>query len=222
MRHAAESNERLEVLGDKLRAVVADNPRRPFGELLSRPLDDRLDVLLGHAFADLPMHDEAAIAVQERAEVVKRAAEIEVAYIDMPMLVRGERLHETGPLLRGLLPFAIESLRLFQNTINAAGADRHDVVVEHHEGQPSIAVEWMGVVVVEYGLLFPIFKPPIARDLAIVLVGHAVASFPIVKLARAEPQPGEQLLGWQLRALRPVADVVDDFVASVVRNPPAL
>jgi hypothetical protein len=89
------------------------------------------------------------------------------------------------------LPFAIESLRLFQNTINAAGADRHDVVVEHHEGQAAITIEWMGVVVVEDGLLFPVLKPPIARHLAVVLVGLAIAPLPIVKLARAEPQPAQ-------------------------------
>jgi len=222
MRHAAKANERFEVFGDKLRSVVADDPRCCLRKLLSGPLDDRLHVLLGHAFADLPMHDKAAIAIQEGAEVVKRAAEIQVAYIDMPMLVRCERLHETGSFLRGLLPFTIESIRLFQNTINAAGTDRHDVVVEHHEGQPAITVERVRIVVVEDGLLFPILEPPIARNLAVVLIDLAVASLPIVKLARTEPQPTQQAFGGQLRTVRPVADVIDDFVASVVRNPAAL
>lgn len=80
----------------------------------------------------------------------------------------------------------------------------------------------MGVVVVEDGLLFPVLKPPIARNLAVVLVGLAIAPFPIVKLARAESQPAQQAFGGQFCANRPVADVIDDFVASVVRNPAAL
>ena len=80
----------------------------------------------------------------------------------------------------------------------------------------------MGVVVVEDGLLFPILEPPIARHLAVMLVGLAIARFPIVKLARAEPQPAQQAFGRQLGANRPVADVIDDFVARVVRNPAAL
>ena len=113
MGHATEANERLEILRDELRSVVADDAWRFSGKLFSRPLNDRFDVLLGHAFADLPGYDEAAIAVQKRAEVVKRAAQIEVSYINMPILVRREQLYETGPLFRGLLPFTVESVRFF-------------------------------------------------------------------------------------------------------------
>jgi hypothetical protein len=80
----------------------------------------------------------------------------------------------------------------------------------------------MGVVVVEDGLLFPVLEPPIARNLAVVLVGLAVAPFPIVKFARTKPQPAQQTLGGQLCANCPVADVIDDFVANIVRNPTAL
>jgi len=79
----------------------------------------------------------------------------------------------------------------------------------------------MSVVVVEDGLFLPILKPPIARHLAVVLVGHAVAPFPIVKLTRTEPQPAEQAFGRQLGAVRPMADVINDFVARIMRNPAA-
>ena len=116
----------------------------------------------------------------------------------------------------------IESTSGFQYAINAAGAESHDVVVEHHEGQPAITVERMRIVVVEDSLLLPILEPPITRNLAVVLIDLAIASFPIVKLARTEPQPTQQAFGGQLRTVRPVADVIDDFVASVVRNPAAL
>ena len=99
MGHAAETNELLKILGHELRAVVADDPRLFSGELLARPLDDGLDILLGHAFADLPMDDEAAIAVQQRAEIVKGAAQVEVADIDVPVPVLTLRLYETGSFL---------------------------------------------------------------------------------------------------------------------------
>ena len=82
-----------------------------------------------------------------------------------------------------------------------------------------VTVERMRSVVIEDRLLLPFFKPPVARDLAVVLVGLAVATFPIMELARAEPQPAQQTFGGQFRALRPVVEVVDDFVARVVGNP---
>ena len=47
VRHAADPDEFLEVLGDELRTVVGDDPRRDAGEFLPCPLDDLLDVGLG-------------------------------------------------------------------------------------------------------------------------------------------------------------------------------
>jgi len=97
-----------------------------------------------------------------------------------------ERLHKTGPFLRGLLPFPIESIRLFQHTIDAAGADRDNIIVEHHEGEPPITIEWMGSVVIEDRLFLSVFEPPITGNFSVVFVGLAIATFPSVELAGAE------------------------------------
>ena len=123
---------------------------------------------------------------------------------------------------RSSRPAAFKTRRAPTEGWSAGTTDRHDVVVEHHEGQAAITIEWMGIVVVEDGLLFPVLEPSIAWNLAVVLVGLAVACFPIVKLARAEPQSAQQAFGGQFRANYPVAHVIDDFVANVVRNPAAL
>ncbi len=80
----------------------------------------------------------------------------------------------------------------------------------------------MGGVIIEDGLLFPILEPPIAGDLAIVLIRLAITAFPVMELACAEPQPAEKPPSGQLRALLPVIDVIDDFVAGVVGNPASL
>ncbi len=123
---------------------------------------------------------------------------------------------------------AIKAASRFEHAINRAGTNRHDAVVEPTnlrsvpEGESAITVEWMGVVIIEDRLFLPLFEPPVAWDLAVVLVGLAVATFPIMELARAEPQPAQQTFGGQFRALRPVVDVVDDFVARVVGNPASL
>ena len=42
----------------------------------------------GHGLADLPMHDGAAEAVQDAAQVVNGAANVHVRHVDMPMFMR--------------------------------------------------------------------------------------------------------------------------------------
>ena len=94
VRHARQADELLEVLGHELRPVVGDDPGRGAGELLLRPLDEQLDVGFFHLFFELAVDDEAAVPVQNRAQVVERAARIDVAHVDVPVLVRRVRLVE--------------------------------------------------------------------------------------------------------------------------------
>jgi hypothetical protein len=68
-------------------------------------------------------------------------------------------------------------------------------------------------------LLLPILQPRVARNLAVVLVDFAEPLAPVVELADAQLQPGEELLYGQLRAFGPASHVVDDLVADVVGNP---
>ena len=64
----------------------------------------------------------------------------------------------------------------------------------------------MRIVVIEDGLLLPSFEPPVAWHLAVVLVGHSVATFPGVELARAESQPTQESPRRQFGANGPVLD----------------
>ena len=102
MARSAGANERLEVLGDELRAIVADDPWPRLGERLAPALQDNLHVSFLHRFANLPMNDVSAKAVQHTAQVVKRATDVDVRHVHMPVLVGTDRLIETGSLLRGL------------------------------------------------------------------------------------------------------------------------
>jgi hypothetical protein len=130
-----------------------------------------------------------------------------------------ERLHETGPFLRGFLPFSVQPARLLEDAVDARRADGDHVVVEHHERQSPIAVEWKAVVEGEDRLLLPRGQPVVAGNLGVVLVDAAVPLPPLVELAGAEVEPGEQLLGRQFRSVAPAVDVIDDLVARVVGNP---
>ena len=95
---------------------------RSSGEALAGPLDDRLDVGLGHALADLPVDDEPAVAVEEAAEVEERAGDVDVGDVDVPVLVSAQGLLEALPLERGLVVARLDRPGLAQDAVDARGA----------------------------------------------------------------------------------------------------
>src|SRR4051794_35571543 len=97
MSHPADPDELLELLGDELRAVVRDDPGLGVRVPFARPLDDRLDVGLGHTLADLPVDDEPAAAVEQAAGVEERPGDVDVRDVDVPVLVWTERLLKALP-----------------------------------------------------------------------------------------------------------------------------
>jgi hypothetical protein len=131
-------------------------------------------------------------------------------------------LHEAGAFLRGRVPAAVQASRRLEHPVHRRRADRHHVVIQHHERQPAIAFQRMAVVIVQDRLPFPVFQPVIARHRAVVFVGLTVALLPLMELARPQLQPGEELLLRQSGTLGPVADVVHDLVARVVGNPASI
>jgi hypothetical protein len=106
-----------------------------------------------------------------------------------------------------------------QHAVDTRGADRHEVAIDHHEGQPAVALE--GELVMEFQdlPLLPVLEPPVTGDVGVVLVDAAVAGAPGVELALGDPQPADQAMRGDFRAIGPVADVIDDLVAGVVGNP---
>ena len=90
---------------------------------------------------------------------------------------------------------------VFEHTIDAGWTDGDDIGIDHHEGKPAVAFEWVFGVVVDDRLLFPILEPPVARDQRVVLVGQAVALPPVVKLAGGDAKPGDEPLPGDLGAL---------------------
>ena len=176
-------------------------------------------VLLGHRPANLPMHDVPAVAVEDRREVVKRAVDVDVADVDMPVFMGFLRLMEARAFLRRLVRRSADAARRLQHAIHAAGADGHHVAVEHHKRQPPIALQRILEREADDRLLLPVFEPPVARHPAVVFVPLAVAILPVVELALADAQPADELPGRNLRALVPTAHVIDHFVAGVVGNP---
>lgn len=88
----------LEIAGNKLGPVIRDDLRVRPGEFLPGALDNDFNVSLGHGFSDLPVHDIAAVAVQDAQKIVESAGDIEMGHIDVPVVVRQIGLVKTFAL----------------------------------------------------------------------------------------------------------------------------
>src|SRR6266496_4530468 len=82
--------------------VVGDDPGFRFRVFLSRSLQNDFDLCFGHRFPQTPIHDRTGIAIQNAAQVVEGAADVDVGNIDVPVLVWMRWLLETGTLARRL------------------------------------------------------------------------------------------------------------------------
>lgn len=165
------------------------------------------------------MNDVPTEAIEHRDQIVKRAARIDVRDVDMPVLVRFERLLETTSLGGGSGAAPIEPSGILQDSINRGWTHRHDIFIEHHEAQSAVSFERMLVVEFNDRLLFPVLKPPVARNFPVVTVGFAVAMLPCVVLASREADPPQQRTDMNFGPLIPVPDVVNDLVTCIVGNP---
>src|SRR5262249_45310326 len=172
-----------------------------------------------HRCADLPVDGEAATAVQQAAQVVKRPGDVEVRDIDMPVFVRAQRLHEARALGGGLGRAPVEQAGLLEDAVDAGGTARDHVPVEHHEGQAAVALQREQRVEVADGLFLRVRQPVVAWDPGVVLVGLAVAVLPGVPLGGGEAEPAQQASDGQAGLVRPAVDEIDDLIAAVVGNP---
>ena len=101
MRHARDADELLEIAGDELRAIVRDNAWLRLRVLFLGAFENYFNIRFPHRLAQIPMHEEATEAVQNAAQVIERAAQVDVGNVDMPVLMRSQWLLETAPLARG-------------------------------------------------------------------------------------------------------------------------
>jgi hypothetical protein len=119
------------------------------------PLQDDLHVRLGHRLTNGPRHQIPAGAVQHRAQVVESAVNIDVRDINMPMLVRLQRLLETAALLARLGIPAPQPAGLAQHPEHAGRTHRHQVVVDHHVSQPTVSLRRVEFLEIQDGPSFP-------------------------------------------------------------------
>ncbi len=182
-------------------------------------LDDRFDVWLFHIRADLPVHDRSAATIEQAAKEEECSPNVDMSNVDVPVLVRTERLLEAGSLERRFGVMPLHQPCVAEHSVNAGGTCRRHIGSEHHEGETAVTLNWVFVVELDDGLLFPVFEPPVAGNPAVMFVDLAVTLSPVIELAQAKAQPLDEPLGRNLRSFRPIANVVDDLIASVMGNP---
>ena len=219
MGHAGDADEFFEILGDELRSVVGDDARRDAGGFFAGALDDGFDVDFLHFFADFVVNGEAAAAIQDRAQEVKRAGDVEVADIDVPVFVWFDRLHEAGAFFGDVGRLAGEESSFFEDAIDAGRAARDDVGIEHHEGHAAITFGGILASEVADARDFVVGEPMIARDPGVVFVDFAEACTPIFVLASAYANPGHETRDGEVGFVAPGADEIDDGVTRVMRDP---
>src|SRR5258708_5803128 len=89
-----EPDELLEVLGNELRPVVADDPWPRLGVLLPRSLQHDLGVAFLHRLPEVPLDEIAAGAVQDAAQIIERAGDVDVGEVNVPTPRGVERLQK--------------------------------------------------------------------------------------------------------------------------------
>lgn len=64
-------------------------------------LDVIFDVLFGHRFSQYPVDEIETTAIQQAAEEIKGAAQIDMRHVNMPVLIGFERRDKAGPFFAG-------------------------------------------------------------------------------------------------------------------------
>ncbi|RMD78057.1 MAG: hypothetical protein D6820_10610 [Lentisphaerae bacterium] len=72
MAHAMQANQFLKIPADKLRTVIADDSWMALRIELMCALKHKQDIMRGHFFTNVPMHNEPAVTIQNADQVVER------------------------------------------------------------------------------------------------------------------------------------------------------
>jgi len=96
MGHSGDPDEFLEILCNELWTVVGNDPWTGSWILFLGSLQDDFNIWLGHLLSDLPMDDGATAAIQETAQVVESATNVEVRNIHVPVVMGQQWLYEPG------------------------------------------------------------------------------------------------------------------------------
>ena len=219
MGHAAEFDKRFEIAGYELGPVVSDHARACLRDSLASPLENHLNIVLFHLFANFPVDHGTAVTIEYRTHVIEGPSDVEVGDIHMPMLVGTDGLDKALSLATGDLRPPAHQAGLAENLVGCGWTYRYHVLVQHHVGQASVANLGMLLIITHDGLFFPILKPMIAGHGMVGFVYLAVAPRPILKFAAREPDPEQEETKSQDSPPAPFLDEIDDLITNIGLDP---
>ena len=158
---------------------------------------------------------------EDGAQEVKRAGDVEVADIDVPVFVGFQRLDEACAFFGDVGRWPGQESRDFKDAVDAGRAAGDLVGIEHHEGHAAISFERMGAGEEPDPFLFVVGEPVVAGHPGVVLVDLAEACDPVLVLAAADADPGHEVRDGDVGLVRPGANEIDELVARVVGYPAA-
>ena len=99
MRDLEVADEGLEVAGHELDAVVDDYSRAEAGMSFVSSLEDDLGIGLLHGGTNVPGENGAGAAIEDRAEGVGRAGDVEIEKVDVLVVIGFNWLNKAGAFL---------------------------------------------------------------------------------------------------------------------------
>ena len=105
-----------------------------------------------------------------------------------------KRLHKTSPFLRRGESSPIKPARLLEYSVDTRRTYGYHIIVKHHERQTPISIEGMTIVILDNRLFLPLLELPVTRDVGVVLIYLAVPVLPVMELAGAQTNPGQESL----------------------------
>jgi hypothetical protein len=165
------------------------------------------------------MQDRTTVTIQHAAQVIEGPAEVEVGNIDMPMLMRLQRLLETGSFARRFAFPPRQQPGLLQHSPNTRRTDRHHPSIQHHERQPPITFQRILQMEIDDRFFLPLLQPEIAGNPTVVFVDTTVALAPVIELAGAHTQPRNESPDPDLGLLQPAPGEIHHLVPHVMWHP---
>ena len=218
MSKSTRTDELFEILRDKLRPVVTDDPGKTPGNFSIAHHGD-LNVIFPHAGAKLVVHNKSTRPIQNRNQKEDRTQDVHVHDIDMPVLMRPEWLLEAFLPRRSRRCPTLEQACIFQNPIGGRRAHHNDIDVQRDVRQTAVPfVESIATIVNDASPFFR-QKPVAFAYPAVVAIGRFSAFVPVVIPAPADAEPGYQPTMRQSGKLKDPVNKPEDVVANIRFDP---
>src|SRR6266852_7673741 len=122
-----------------------------------------------------------------------------------------KRLYEASTFLGGRWRLPGQESGALEGAIDAGRTAGDLVGIEHHEGQAAIAFQGMAASKGADAFLLVVGEPVIAGHPGVVFVGFAEALLPVVELAGADADPGQEASHRDVGLVAPGADKIDEL-----------